>query len=363
MLDFSALAKDTSAMNSRCFYASCVVAIEASLLFGFGCGGDEVLPGSMDPSMDPALTSGRPPVLRKPDNAVGGFFMEIPEMTLLPGEEKEPCYLFPLEIAGPSRLVNAAVVTTQAGLHHGNITTRHKSGDGVRTCKSGTQEDLAIEIANGGTVLFASSTQVRGTEWQRFAEGMAFRVPDDQEIVARMHYINATDKPIKISPRYEWFTVAESDLKQRLAPFAWTYMKFHIPPKSSLTVFGDCPLPRPMHLVQTLPHMHGLGRRFTLSLSGGPRHGELILDNDSYGARGETDIRLYDPAIDLTQGGLGNGARFSCTWENTFDKVIEYGVGDNEMCILFGYAYPPENTFSAAAQEDVDCITISAPNP
>lgn len=310
-----------------------------------------------------SLSMGRPPIGKAPENAAGGFAIEIPEETLLPGEEREPCYVFPLDVRGPSRLVTAGVVTTQSGMHHGNITSRGKTGDGVRTCKSGTQEDLALEIANGGTVLFASSTQVRGVEWQRFPDGMAFRVPEQQEIVARMHYVNPSDKPLKIAPRYEWFTIAESDLTQRLAPFAWTYLKFHIPPKSALTVFGDCPLSRPMHMVQALPHMHGLGRRFTISLSGGPRDGQLVLDNDSYGSRGETDIRLYDPAIDLTQGGLGSGARFSCSWQNTFDKIIEFGVGDNEMCILFGYAYPPQNSFSAAASEDIDCITISAPHP
>jgi hypothetical protein len=313
--------------------------------------------------VEPPLTVGRPPNPMPPRNAVGGFSIELPPFTLMPGEEKEPCYLLPLEIKGPSRLVSAGVVTTTPGMHHGNITTRAKTGDGVRTCDPGGQDQLALEIAAGGSVLFGSSTQVQGTEWLSFPEGMAFRIPDDQEIVARMHYLNASTKPITIAPRYEWFTIAESDLKQRLAPFAWTYLQFHIPPHSEYTVTADCPLPRPMNIVSALPHMHALGRRFTIGLSGGPRDGALVLDNNSYGNRGETDIRLFNPAIDLTQGGQGTGARFSCTWFNTFDKEIKYGVGDNEMCILFGYAYPPENTFSAAASEDLDCIAVSATHP
>lgn len=332
-------------------------------LFAAQCGSGSGASGPDAPQPLDPLPAGQLPTPAPPDNAVGGFAIQIPEITLQPGEEKEPCYLLPLEISGPSRFVTAGVLTTQTGLHHGNITTRPKTGDGIRKCEPGGNGSLAVEIASGGAVLFGSSTQIQSTEWQRFPAGMAYRVPDGQEIVARMHYLNASPHPITLAPRYQWFTIAEADMRQRVAPFAWMYMQFHIPPHSQLTVSGDCPLERPMYVVQTLPHMHALGTRFTLSLLGGPRDGTPVFDNDTYGRRGETDIRLYDPAIDLTQGGLGTGARFSCSWMNTFDKVIEYGTGDNEMCILFGYAYPPENTYSAAASEGVDCLTIIGSSP
>ena len=310
---------------------------------------------------DPSLPPGRPPAAAPPANSVGGFDIELPPLTLAPGEEREICYALPLVLRGPSRMVNAGVVTTGPGLHHGNITTRARTGDGVRPCSSGGQADIALEIASGGSVLFASSTQVQGSEWQSFPEGYAFRVGDDQEVVARMHYLNASSRPLVIAPRYQWFTVATTAVQVELGPFAWTYFKFHIPPRSTFTAQADCPLSRPMHLVQILPHMHGLGRRFTLSFLGGPRDGQPVLDLMNYGARGETDIRQFMPAVDLTQGGRGDGIRFACSWENTFDKVIEFGVGDNEMCIAFGYAYPPADAASAAASEDVDCLPIFPP--
>ncbi len=307
------------------------------------------------------LPPGRPPAAAPPANAVGGFEIELPAVTFAPGEEREVCFAMPLKLRGPSRLVNAGVVTTGPGLHHGNITTRTRTGDGVRTCDTGGQTDLALEIAAGGSVLFASSTQVQGSEWQSFPAGYAFAIGEDQEIVARMHYLNASSRPLVIAPRYQWFTIAAQDVQTELGPFAWTYFKFHIPPRSRYTVQADCPLQRPMHLVQLLPHMHALGRRFTLSFLGGPRDGQPIVDLTNYGVRGETDIRQFAPAIELSQGGAGDGIRFACSWENTFDKVIEFGVGDNEMCIAFGYAYPPQNAASAGASEDVDCLPILPP--
>lgn len=313
------------------------------------------------PPSDSALPPGRPPAAAPPAHSVGGFDIVLPSLTLQPGEEKEVCYALPLELRGPSRMVSAGVVTTGPGLHHGNITTRGRTGDGVRPCSPGSAADLALEIAAGGSVLFASSTQVQGSEWQSFPTGYAYRVAEDQEIVARMHYLNASTRPLVVAPRYQWFTIAAQDVQTELGPFAWTYFKFHIPPRSTFTVKADCPLSRPMHLVQILPHMHALGRRFTLGFLGGPRDGQPILDRMNYGVRGETDIRQFVPAVELTQGGQGDGIRFSCTWENTFDKVIEFGVGDNEMCIAFGYAYPPAHAASAGASEDVDCLPILPP--
>jgi hypothetical protein len=310
---------------------------------------------------DPGLPNGRPPASAPPANSVGGFEIVLPAVTLQPGEEKEVCFAMPLVLRGPSRMVSAGVVTTGPGLHHGNITTRAISGDGVRRCGAGGAADLALEIAAGGSVLFASSTQVQGSEWQSFPAGYAYRISDRQEIVARMHYLNASTRPLVVAPRYQWFTIADRDVQTELGPFAWTYFRFRIPPRSTFTVQANCPLSRPMQLVQILPHMHALGRRFTLRFSGGPRDGQAILDQTDYGLRGESDIRQFMPAVELTQGGRGDGFRFSCTWENTFDKVIEFGVGDNEMCIAFGYAYPPAHAASAAAGEDVDCLPIVPP--
>lgn len=308
-----------------------------------------------------SLPIGRPPPAAPPANSVGGFEIELPRLTLQPGEEREVCFAMPLLLRGSSRLVNAGVVTTGPGLHHGNITTRSKTGEGVRECSTGNQADLALEIAAGGSVLFASSTQVQGNEWQTFPVGYAFRVGDDQEIVARMHYLNASTRPIVVSPRYQWFTIAPADLRLEIGPFAWSYYKFHIPARSMFTAQADCPFSRPMNVVQVLPHMHALGRRFTLSFLGGPRDGQAILDLTDYGTRGETDIRQFMPAVELTQGGRGDGVRFACTWQNTFDKVIEFGVGDNEMCIVFGFAYPPQNAYSAGVTEDIDCLPILPP--
>lgn len=306
-----------------------------------------------------AAPSGAPPLGEPPAHVVGGFSITVPETTLAAGQELEPCFIFPLELTGPSRIVGGAVLRTPPGMHHGNITSRPKTGDGIRPCPPG-DGDSGLDVINGGTVLFASSTQVEGEEWYRFPDGYGYRVNTEHEIVARMHYLNPSDTPIAIAPTYEWFAIDERELVHELAPFVWTYGKFEIPPRASLTVTADCPLPNdhPMHVVTALPHMHALGRALDASYVGGPFDGQRFLDSPGYDPdRGV--LLQYDPAVDLTDA---MGIRFSCTWQNTFDKPIGEGIGDDEMCIVFGYAWPVDRSFNAIATEG-NCIMVPTPTP
>lgn len=317
------------------------------------CGGAEEPAG-------PSFSQGKSPSREPPSHVVGGFSITIPSYELAPGEELSPCYIFPLEVEGPSRLVGGGVLRAVPGMHHGNITTRRATGEGIRPCPEGSDSAIggeAGDILDGGAVLFGSSTQISGEEWQSFPEGVAFRVREGHEIVARMHYLNASSAPLAVAPTYEWFTIDEAKLVQEIGPFAWNFRAFEIPPRSELTVTTACRFPEPMHIVNALPHMHALGTAFTADFVGGPLDGERFLDSPGYDpTRGV--ITQYDPAIDL---GQGEGARFSCTWQNTFDKTIEEGIGDNEMCILFGYAYPPEHAFSTVATDEEHCVFLYPP--
>lgn len=319
------------------------------------CNGGEPAPSGPPAPVAPV---GKPPRKSPPKDPVGGFSIQLPELTLAPGDEQSPCFIFPLDLQGPSHFVGGASLTVGPGMHHGNITTRPKTGEGSRPCPKdeGGLAGEAVDISKGGAVLFGSSTQITGTEWQSFPEGMAYRIKDGFEIVARMHYLNVSSAPVDIAPAYTWYTIAEEAMTQEIGPFAWNFNDISIPPQSSLTVTGTCDIPKPMHIVNVLPHMHKLGTAFQARFVGGPLDGQLFLDSPGYDPdRGV--IEQYDPAVDLSQG---TGASFSCTWNNTFDKTIVEGIGDNEMCILFGYAYPPENAFTTVADEG-HCVWV-APN-
>jgi len=308
-------------------------------LFVAGCGGS-----------NNGFTTGHPPARQPPANAVGGFAIQLPSVTLQPGEEIQPCFIFPLALSGSSHIVGGATLNTTPGMHHGNITTRPTTGDGVRACSDADTQggSEALDILNGGGVLFGSTTQIVGEEWQSFPTGMGFRIKDGFEIVARMHYLNATSAPLTVAPSYQWYTIDEATLTEELAPFIWEYKNFTIPAGATMTVTGDCQFPRddhPMHLVSVLPHMHKLGIEFDAGVTGGPLDGQAFLKSPGY-SPDKGVLTQYDPAIDLSTVA---GVTFNCTWHNTLDQSVVEGVGINEMCMMFGYAYPPSAAYSALA--------------
>jgi len=302
---------------------------------------------------------GMPPPGEPPANIVGGFKIELPEETLAAGAETYPCWIFPMEVTGPSMVVGGAVLRTAPGLHHGNITSRPKTGEGIRRCEAGAGNE-GTDITRGGMVLFGSSTQKSGEEWYRFPDGDGYRVRANFEIVARMHYLNPTDAPLKVNPVYEWFTIDESKLVHEMGPFLWMYNNFSIPPRQMYTASADCFLPNdhPSKIVTMLPHMHALGRSLKGSFIGGPHDGHAFLDSEGYNPDDGVLVQ-YEPPVDLTEA---EGVRFECTWQNTFDKTIVEGVGDNEMCMVFGYAWPVDKAYTLVA-EPTNCIMFPTPPP
>ena len=120
---------------------------------------------------------------------------------------------------------------------------------------------------------------------------------------------------------------------------------------------ADCPLATPANFVSLMPHMHKLGTRFTARVNGGPHDGELFLDSPGYNPDGV--IVGFDPPLDMSES---LGFRFECTWNNTFDKTIYEGTGDDEMCMLFGYGFPYEAAMTAYAANEA-CAVIAAPPP
>jgi hypothetical protein len=316
-----------------------------------GCASAPTATQQSDAGIDapPAIPVGQPPRKSKPANVVGGFSMTMPKVTLMPGEEKSYCFASPMNMTGPSFMVGGGVLRVGKGLHHGNVTTRKQRtttpGGPIVACgpdKTGALGGEGQDVVDGGSVLFGSTTQVSGEEWQSFPEGMAFRVKPGFEIAARMHYLNATKEPLEIQPVYEWFTVDESKVKTELSPFFWVYKDFSIAPHSKLTVKASCTLPSPMKIVTLMPHMHKLATGFTAGYVGGPLDGKNFLESKGYDPdRGL--IMQWDPAVDTAQG---EGISFSCSWENTLDKTVVEGIGDNEMCMAFGYGYPAGKVYT-----------------
>ncbi len=316
------------------------------LLISAGCG------GAAGP---PTIPVGEAPPKQAPPYTVGGFTAQLPALTLQPGDEVLPCFIVPLDLQGPSHLVGGARLTVGPGMHHGNLTGRPSTGSGVRTCPAADLGDAqqALDVLNGGAVLFGSSTQVVGEEWQSFPAGDGYRIGDGFEIVARMHYLNASTSAVTVQPRYDWYTVDESKLVHELGAFAWDEQDINIPAGADVTDKASCLFSEGMHIVSVVPHMHKLGYALDAGFLGGPLDGKPFLTSPGYSPDTGV-IQQFDPPVDLSSA---QGAWFTCSWHNTLDQTVYYGVGDNEMCILFGYAWPKEAAYSTLVRNG-NCVVF-----
>ncbi len=310
--------------------------------------------GSGGTSPSAPFPKGTLPPQEQPTNVVGNFSIDLgdpalPPSVLNPGDEVFPCFIFPLDLTGPSHLIGGAKLTASVGMHHGNILTRPATGTGIRPCSTDeTNAALggeAFDVLSGGAVLFASTTQITMDEWRTFPKGMGFRIKDGYEIVAHMHYLNATSQVLTVAPKYEWYTVDESTITQELYPFFWELSNFSIPPHTQQTFVGACDFPNPMRVVNALAHMHQLGVGLDVGFFGGQYDRMQWFTTPGYNPNGSLQLE-YQPAVDLSTGNA-TGISMSCTWNNTTDQTVVEGVGVNEMCMIFGYGYPQTAAYSA----------------
>ncbi len=244
----------------------------------------------------------------------------------------EPLYLDTVKLAN------------NGGYHHSNWFVvpedAYPGDDGFWRCSSRDFDEL--EAALAGTVLFAQSTQSFEEE-QRLGEGIVIKVPPRHKVVADVHLLNLSPRALETELRMTLGLVHPYDVDVVVTPFRLSYLDLAIPPRRQSRFTGDCALQNPyrrvarrdldMKLYWVLPHYHGLGNYFNLEIVGGPRDGEVLYRLEGFNA--EANGKAFDPPIDLTGA---QGLRFSCGYDNPRVRSVGWGFGDQEMCVMLGFA-------------------------
>ena len=205
-----------------------------------------------------------------------------------------------------------------------------------------------VEAAINGGVLYAQSTQVM-RELQKFRPGAAVRIPPYSRIIGATHVLNYSPKEQTTGLRMVLHTLKPQDVATKLTPFQFTYQDVLVPKGQQAIhesncdiqkMFADSPLsdnqPFSFVLHYALPHYHRWGKSFSLKIHGGDDDGKSLLE------LGEFDIDpfgvLFEPPVDISDA---KGLRFGCGWKNTEDRDLVWGLGDNEMCVMLGFAEFP----------------------
>jgi hypothetical protein len=255
-----------------------------------------------------------------------------------PGEEVETCISWPFPRGLSSDIFYGGRVYTTQGLHHSNVVTKPIDPDlgpqPYPDCRPGAYDpfgELPYVIADA---LFASSTQIEGGEALALPPGVGFRVDMTRDIVTSFHLLNTTSAPIVAEVAYDLFTMPEERLEHEAAPFAMQVNDFLIPPHSKQTIGSTCDV-FGGNVVSLMPHTHDLLERLTVDIVHADGQETRVYEKGAFDTA--SDIRVYDPPIKLKSS---DSIRYACDFNNTRYHDVKYGIGEDEMCVLFGYLYP-----------------------
>jgi len=244
--------------------------------------------------------------------------------------------------------VNAVELQNNGGYHHSNWffipQGKHDYPLGAwYDCYNDGFSEIFAALEGG--VLYAQSTQVKH-DIQKFGDGVAVRIPPYSRIIGATHLLNVYPEDKTTELALSLYTIEEEAVAIKLTPFQLNYLDLQIEPKAESEFTSSCDfdalyqdvlgqsLDLKLHYI--LPHYHALGSGFDVSIYGGERDGEDLFNLGAFTA--DPWGRVFDPPIDLTGA---KGLTFRCGYNNPRDEMVGQGIGDQEMCVLLGFAETP----------------------
>jgi hypothetical protein len=241
--------------------------------------------------------------------------------------------------------INSVELTTATGFHHSNWffvpDNLYDGPDGTWNC-----DDRHFDQANAGAaggVLFAQSTQ-SPHEIQSFPPGVAIVIPPNSRIVATTHLLDAGDTPLDVPLSLTITPI--SDVTTKLAALSFENVGIALPPHRASKFTIDCDIatqnmnltgaPPDFHIYYGLAHYHALGTG--LSLEALDASGTPTTVYETQNRIGDTLGGQIMPIFSM-QG--FSKLRLSCMYDNTTDATVNWGVGDQEMCVVLAFTDSP----------------------
>ena len=275
-----------------------------------------------------------------------------------------------------NRYIYTAELRVSQGLHHANMFAIppqegydepqpspgcHPGAAGhIGTGISNVLQGELLDPADFPEVLFANSTQIAGGESLEFPDGVAFHISNN-EVVLDTHYYNTSDQPITIELVYDFYTMPEELVTHPVVPNVYLFLDFLIDANVQHDLVADCPW-YGGEVSAIMPHMHEWGVGYDVKF----KDDQDNVVSNPYSLAGfnlpESDIQIYEDLISETAG--ASKVQFTCTINNTNDHPMCMGTGENEMCFLFAYTYPPQSqAFGIIPTDGADCVAFNTGRP
>jgi hypothetical protein len=295
--------------------------ITALALLCFAC-------GSKDPRDMDGVVDDFPTVPPKLETSTMEF--ELQEQIIPPAGDVQVCHFF--HTTTEDMYIKAFDSFQGKSGHHLILFSAvvHEDEGTIRDCSSA--EDM---------IRFRPIVSSRRFGLERFPDGMAIRVKAGTQLVLQQHYVNPSERPIRVKDVAHLTPMPEAEVETLVGFFGLSDITFSIPPDNQEHVLTfDCKVPYNTNVLVMGPHMHEWGVKFKAEL--GPKEGpmETIFDIPVWSAeyRDAPPLSAFTKEAPKPMRG-GDYIRTTCTFRNTRSDELEF---PEEMCATFGYFFPAE---------------------
>jgi hypothetical protein len=266
------------------------------------------------------------------DAATPTASLQMPQVTLAPGQETTQCVVLEMPNATPQMLrrIHSAI---SHGSHH-LIAYRVPADTPLHPVPAPCEafEDITSGVS---PVIIAESADSEVV----YPDGVGLAFAAHQRIKLEEHFLNPGDAAIGASGKVD-FTLEDAGPSMELANLLfWGPQHFAIDPHKT----GSADFAHPVNAgvkvfgLTTHEHKHGTLATVELATSETGPGTELYRNTDWE----HPPLKAFDPPLtfDGTQS-----LRLHCEWLNTSDQVVPFGLSAaiNEMCFFWAYYYPSQ---------------------
>jgi hypothetical protein len=293
-----------------------------------------------------------PPTLDPPDPAEG-FQLALTGIVAPPHEEVWQCAVYPIPIDEPAN-VNWVHYLQNEGMHHMTLSTLGLGPSELEYGEFPCPDVYATPGFMSDQIMFFGG-QGTAEDEMHLPDGVVATLPETIDIIHEIHFVNVTDEPIELYSYVNAYTIAPEDVTDGIWGGSVRDENIVIPPSAdSYSEWSRCEFNRDVEVQFLASHTHGRGREFTIAPWDGATTGEIFYRNTDWH---NPLITQFTPPLVVP---AGQGFEWTCTWRNTADSAVNYGLtADDEMCNMTEVHTPFDVTAECEVVETSDGVLWS----
>lgn len=262
-----------------------------------------------------------------------GFQLRFPDQVIDVGSDVQTCFVPDIDFAEDTFIVQADAYQGDVGHHvqiYGSAVPR-QPGETFDCSDLGVMSSLLPLVTPNSPLKEKDNTK-------QLPENFFVRIPAGSRIVMQSHYVNYTDKPIRVADVVNFETVDTTEGMTEASFFVLSHNTFTAPTGPSTVVY-ECDVEQDTQLLYAMGHMHEQGTAIDLKRRpAGSDDDETIYAVESWTSeyRDDAPTDAYPPTAPLVLN-AGDHLTLTCEYDNATGAAIPW---PKEMCVVFTAYFP-----------------------